>query len=75
MVQTQKGDTHKLLKRDTGVSINPNYELAIIAVEEQQPTNANFESDQHEENVDTNIGDSNVSGSENVARTYIVCQC
>ena len=63
LVQAQKGDIHKLFKRNTGVSINPNDELAIIAVEEEQLTNENSESNKHEENIDSNIGDSNVSGS------------
>ena len=39
-------------------------------MEEEQPTNENFEFDQHEENINTNIGDSNVSDdSENVANS------
>ena len=69
LVQAQKGDIHNFLKSNAGVSINPNDDLAIVVVEEEQPTNENFESDQHEENIDTNIGDSNVSGSENVANS------
>ena len=57
LVQAQKGDIYN------GVSINPNDLLAIVAVEKEQPTSDISESDQHEENIDTNIGDSNVSGS------------
>ncbi|XP_073360045.1 uncharacterized protein [Aegilops tauschii subsp. strangulata] len=44
-------------------------ELAIVAIEEEQQTNVNSESDQQEENVETNIDDSNVSGSENIFKS------
>ena len=36
LIKSQKGDIHKFLKSNTGVSINPNNELAIVAVEEEQ---------------------------------------
>jgi hypothetical protein len=68
LIQSQRGDIHKFFRANTGASVNPNNELAIVAVEQEQPDNANFESSQQEENIDTdtNIGENNVGGSENV---------
>ncbi|PNT61430.1 hypothetical protein BRADI_5g15112v3 [Brachypodium distachyon] len=68
LVQSQRGDIFKFFKSNTGAltSTNPNNELAIVTVAGEQPTDGNFESDQQEENIDTNIGDNNVSDSENV---------
>jgi hypothetical protein len=57
LIQSQREDIHKFFRANTGASVNPNNELAIVAVEEEQPDNANFGS---------NIGENNVSGSENV---------
>ena len=60
LVQSQRGDTHKILKSNNGAS------AASInqAIEEEQQPIRNSEYDQREENVDTNIGDDDVSGSE-----------
>jgi hypothetical protein len=41
--------------------------LAIVAVEEEEPVNENFEYDQQDKTINTNIGDNNVSGSETAA--------
>jgi hypothetical protein len=35
LIQSQRGDIHKFFKSNTGASINPNDELAIVAVEEE----------------------------------------
>jgi hypothetical protein len=66
LIQSQRGDIHKFFKSNTGASINPNDELAIVAVEEEAGASGSY---QQEENIDTNIGDSNVSGSENAANS------
>ena len=65
LVQSQRGDILKFFKSNSSASKNPD-EWAIVAVEEEQPTqaNGNSESDQQEQNVDTNIGNDNVSGSD-----------
>src|SRR4051812_30107184 len=67
LVQSQHGDTHKFLKSNNGAStasINQDDELAAVAIEEEQQPIGNSEYVQREENVDTNIGDDNVSGSD-----------
>ena len=56
----------KFLKSNTSASMNPNDELAIVAVEEEEPANGISE---EEENVDINVDDNNVSGSENLANS------
>nr|XP_051221819.1 uncharacterized protein LOC127340077 [Lolium perenne] len=66
LIQSQRGDIHKFFKSNTGASINPNDELAIVAVEEEAGASGSYE---QEENIDTKIGDSNVSGSENAANS------
>ena len=43
--------------------------LAIVAIVEEQQTNENSDSNQQEENINSNIGDDNVSGSENVSNS------
>ena len=48
--QSQTGDILKFFRANTGASVNPN-NLAIVAVEEEQPANENIESDQHKENI------------------------
>ena len=65
LVQSQRGDILKFFKGNSSASKNPD-EWAIVVVEEEQPTqaNGNSESDQQEENVDNNIGNDNVSGSD-----------
>ena len=69
LVQSQHGHVHRYFKRTSTTSINRGDELAIVAIEEEQQNNVNSESDQQEENVDTNIVDNNVSGSENVGNS------
>ena len=39
LTKSQKGDIRKFMKSNTGVSINPNDELTMVAVEEEQQTN------------------------------------
>lgn len=53
-------DIHKFFRANIGVLVNPNNELAIVAVEEEQQANENFEFGQQEENINTNIGENNV---------------
>jgi hypothetical protein len=38
LIQSQRGDIHKFFRANTGASVNPNNELAIAAVEEEQPS-------------------------------------
>lgn len=59
LVQSQRGHMHRYFKSTSTTSINPGDELAIVAIEEEQQTNVNSESDQQEENVDTNTDDNN----------------
>ena len=54
------------LKSNTSASTNPNDELAIVAVEEEEPANGISE---EEKNIDINVDDNNVSGSENLANS------
>jgi len=65
-IETQRGAMDKFLKSNTSASMNPNDELAIVAVEEEEPANGISE---EEENVDINVDDNNVSGSENLANS------
>ena len=57
LVQSQRGDIFQIFRGNYSASKILD-EWAIVAVEEEQPSqaNGNSESDQHEENVDTNIG-------------------
>jgi hypothetical protein len=49
LVKSQREDIFKFFKANIGASINPNNELAIVAVEEKEPADENFESDQQTE--------------------------
>ena len=65
-IETHRGAMDKFLKSNTSASTNPNDELAIVAVEEEEPANGISE---EEENVDINVDDNNVSGYENLANS------
>jgi hypothetical protein len=49
LVKSRREDIFKFFKANIGASINPNNELAIVAVEEKEPGDENFESDQQTE--------------------------
>ena len=66
LAQSHVEDIHKFFRADTGSSINPKDELPLVVIKEEKLANENFESDQQEENVDTHIGDSNVSVITNI---------
>ncbi|XP_044948862.1 zinc finger MYM-type protein 5-like [Hordeum vulgare subsp. vulgare] len=73
LIDSQCGGIRQFLKPSNigASSTSPNQDdaLAIVAIVEEQPTNENLDSDQQEENINSNIGDSNVSGSENVGKS------
>lgn len=46
LIQSQGGAMDNFFKSNTSSSINPNDELAIVAVEEEEPTNGNSVSGQ-----------------------------
>jgi hypothetical protein len=58
----QRGALDKLLKINRCASTNPNNELVIDHVEEEEPTIGISEK---EENIEINTDDNNVSGPEN----------
>ncbi|WVZ68908.1 hypothetical protein U9M48_017784 [Paspalum notatum var. saurae] len=66
-IETQRGAMDKFLKSNPNVSPNPNNELAIIAVEEEEA--AVGISEEEEENPDINLDHNNVSGPENQANS------
>jgi hypothetical protein len=61
-IETQRGAMDKFLKINPSVSMNPNNELAIVAVEEEEPA---IRISEEEENIDINVDDNNVSGPDN----------
>jgi hypothetical protein len=53
-IETQRGAMDKFLKINPSVLTNPNNELAIIAVEEDEPA---VRISEEEENIDINVDD------------------
>ena len=73
LIYSQRGGIHKFLKPSnigaSTTSPNPDNVLAIVAIVKEQQTNKNLDSDQQEENINSNIDNNNVSGSENVGNS------
>ena len=62
-IESQRGDMDKFVKSNSSALMNPNNELAIVVVEEEEP---DIEISEEEGNVDTdNVDDNNVSGTQN----------
>jgi hypothetical protein len=61
-IETQRGALDRYVKINPCASMNPSNELAIVPVEEEEPTIGISE---EEENIDINANANNVSGPEN----------
>jgi hypothetical protein len=67
-VETQRGAFDKFVKINPSSSMNPNNELAIVPMEEEEPSIGI--SEEEEENIEINADDNNVSGSKNPTNSF-----
>jgi hypothetical protein len=67
-IETQRGALDKFVKINPSSLTNPNNELVIVPMEEEEPSIGI--SEEEEENIEINTDDNNVSGSENPTNSF-----